>query len=398
MIATRRSYFQLISLVMAHFTVDMLGGVLPGFLPVLREKFGLSLGSGVLLLAILGIGSNICQLPAGMARKKERLPMLIQIGLGLAAIVLVFALAPAGTPLWVLALAVFVAGAGIALVHPEGLRGTLAIKGIPETISTSCFMVAGFAGFASGAFIGATLVGAGGISALLWMLPLPFLVIWAVHSSRVRLAIHARQGNQNSAVASEVPWSFAEIFAIAVFMNAGSSTMQGLLPSYLNEMGFTLRFSGMSAMFFGIGSAIGSLVFSVAAHKYRPARFIMVAMAIGLPVILCYFAFASHASAVWLAIPAGLLLSAGFPLLVVLARTAPGRLALGMRMAMIVGGSWATATGIFLLIGQIADRIGLAKAMNFVWVCYGMALAIALFTYFRRKHPRTKSVSTGRNF
>ena len=141
-------------------------------------------------------------------------------------------------------------------------------------------------------------------------------------------------------------------------------------------------------MLFGIGSAAGSLLFGVLAKRYRPSRFIMIGLAAGLPVIAGYFLLSGFRGAIWLTIPAGMLLSAGFPLIVVLARNAPGRLSLSMRLAWIVGGSWSAATAILLLVGQLADRIGLGRAMNAVWLCYLVALIVAVAGRLRFRRSR----------
>ena len=374
-----RSRFQLLSLMAAHFVIDMLGGLLPGFLPVAREHFGLSLGAGVVLLAIMGIGSNLFQIPAGLVRRHARLPLMIQCGMVLSMLIFLFGFLPGGTPVWVLAALMFLVGIGIAFVHPEGLRGTLAVDGISSSVCTSLFMVSGFLGFAAGPLAGAWLVGHFRLPGLLLLIPLPLLVVLGIYRSRVRLAVDSGGGRAaGQTEQQDQPWSYWHLFTIAVFMNAGSATLQGLLPSYLHETGFPLTFCGMSAMLFGIGSAAGSLLFGVLAKRYRPSRFIMIGLAAGLPVIAGYFLLSGFRGAIWLTIPAGMLLSAGFPLIVVLARNAPGRLSLSMRLAWIVGGSWSAATAILLLVGQLADRIGLGRAMNAVWLCYLVALIVAV--------------------
>ena len=50
--------WQLSMLTAIHFTVDMLSGMLPGFLPRLLEKYTLSIGTGTLLLTLCAFSSN----------------------------------------------------------------------------------------------------------------------------------------------------------------------------------------------------------------------------------------------------------------------------------------------------------------------------------------------------
>ena len=47
------------ALASAHFMADMMGGLLPGFLPVALKYFHLDLGMGVFILTSMSIGCNM---------------------------------------------------------------------------------------------------------------------------------------------------------------------------------------------------------------------------------------------------------------------------------------------------------------------------------------------------
>ena len=66
--------WQIGALMLLHFTADMVGGILPGILPVLRDNFGMSLKMGVIFLAVRGISSNFCQVAVGPLRKNSSRP------------------------------------------------------------------------------------------------------------------------------------------------------------------------------------------------------------------------------------------------------------------------------------------------------------------------------------
>ena len=86
-----------------------------------------------------------------------------------------------------------------------------------------------------------------------------------------------------------------------------------------------------------------------------------------------------------------MLVGAGFPQLVVLARTAQGSLALGARMGMIVGGSWGIA-GIMLLLAGVAGKYFMLKtAMYLAPACFAAALAM-LFILGKRGGSRAVPV------
>ena len=63
--------WQLGALAALHFTVDMLSGTLPGFLPVLRDHYGLSLTVGSMLVSLCAFSSNTVQLLVGGLRINE---------------------------------------------------------------------------------------------------------------------------------------------------------------------------------------------------------------------------------------------------------------------------------------------------------------------------------------
>lgn len=82
-----------------------------------------------------------------------------------------------------------------------------------------------------------------------------------------------------------------------------------------------------------------------------------------MPLLILYLCAAPSGWAAALIPLAGVLVGAGFPQLVVLARTAPGGPALGTRMGLVVGGTWGIAGLLLLLVGVAADRFGLRAAM-----------------------------------
>ncbi|UKI30861.1 MAG: hypothetical protein L6W00_23760 [Lentisphaeria bacterium] len=103
---------------------------------------------------------------------------------------------------------------------------------------------------------------------------------------------------------------------------------------------------------------------------------------------------AGSASALPLLFLAGALVGAGFPQLVVLARTAPNGPSLGARMGLIVGGTWGVAGLLLLGVGFLADRIGIQSAL---FVSPAAFLAVLLITLrLLWKHREKKDGLTGR--
>ena len=359
--------WQLSMLTTIHFTVDMLSGMLPGFLPRLLEKYTLSIGTGTLLLTLCAFSSNGVQLWAGTLRKTATRPLLVQVGLVLGCAICLVGLVPAGPgAMWLLTLIVLVLGVGVALVHPEGLRGVCAIDPgtVTPAVATSIFMLSGFLGYATGPLLGGVLLECFGFHGLYLMLIPVALLLVGVSRARVRLAKDRPQAARGKAAA--IPHStltFWELFVVATLINTGCVIIQGLLPTYLNLFGFSLGFGGLSAMLFGAGAGLGALGTSFLIKKFETIRCIQLEILAGVPLLILYLCAAPSGWAAALIPLAGVLVGAGFPQLVVLARTAPGGPALGTRMGLVVGGTWGIAGLLLLLVGVAADRFGLRAAM-----------------------------------
>ena len=80
------------ALASAHFMADMMGGLLPGFLPVALKYFHLDLGMGVFILTSMSIGCNMMQIPVALLDRSTRNPRLISIGLLMAGLILLLGL------------------------------------------------------------------------------------------------------------------------------------------------------------------------------------------------------------------------------------------------------------------------------------------------------------------
>ena len=369
----------------AHFVADLIGGILPGILPVALRHFGISLGVGVVILTCISIGSNILQIPAAQFEKKTRRPRLLYVGLALSALIVLLAALPAGTPVPVLCLLMLIVGIGIAIIHPTGLRGAQNIRGLAQTVTTPAFMIGGFLGYAMGPWVGANLIERFGLAGLYFLLLPAAAVALALHGSRVRLAVDSGTAGLPKKPQEHSPWSFRQLMLIAFFLNTGSLIIQALLPTFLNTKGFSLSFSGFCAMLFGIGSALGSIGIGLLARRFRPERFILGGLLLGVPVTLAYLLLAARPEACILSFAAGLLVSSGFPLIVALARHAANGPSLGTRMALIVGGTWGAAGAVFLAVGQAASYFGLETVMHTVWIFYLLALLTAYGTLPRRR-------------
>ncbi|MBQ9789546.1 MAG: MFS transporter [Lentisphaeria bacterium] len=377
--------WQLTTLMMIHFFADMIGGVLSGVLPCVREHFGIGLKLGVIFLATRSISSNFFQIAIGNMRKRSQKPFFLYVGLCLLMMIALLGVLPKDTPFAILLLFAIIFGIGTAAVHPEGLRGAMGIEDINVATATSAFMMVGFFGFSAGPLVGALIVEGISFSAL-WLLILPLLLtIFCLKSADIVLITDRNKNETKSSnQGADYTWTFPQLYLIALLLNIGATILQALLPTYLYEsMGFSLKYGGVMALLFGLGSALGSFGGGYLSKKYPIPNIIMSSMAIGIPLLVFYILTCQYPWSGIFIFLAGMFVSSSLPLLVVLARFAHTRLPIGVKMGVMVGGSWGVAAVIFLLLGGPIEYFGVDKAIKIVVSFYILALSVA---YLSRKH------------
>ncbi len=380
------------ALMLLHFTADMVGGILPGILPVLRNKFSMTLASGVLFLALRSLSSNFCQIAVGSLRKNSNRPFFIYIGLLLLMFIGLLGFLPTNTPLFLLMLFAVIFGCGTAVVHPEGLRGAMAVQDVNNTTATALFMTMGFFGFSCGPLIGALLVDTvWGLKSLFFVAIFLFLVILIIFAAGVKLLTDKKDKEEkaNNANAERL-WNFPTLFFIAFLMNSGSTILQALLPTFLHDAkGFNLKLGGLAALLFGLGSAAGSIFSGVLSKKIRSSKLVMFNLFAGVLLLGVYFSFCNYLWSLVILVFAGFTVSSSLPLLVVMARNVPDKLVIGLKMGIMVGGTWGCAGLVLLILSSCIKTIGLKNAMWLVCIFYAtsflLAAVSALIIYCRRK-------------
>ena len=380
--------WQLAALMLVHFTADMVGCIIPGILPVLRDNFGMTLQMGVIFLAIRALSSNFCQILVGPLRKNSGRPFFIYVGLLLLMLIGIFGFLPRTSPKVLLYVLSAVFGCGTAMVHPEGLRGAMAIKDINSATSTAMFMTVGFFGASCGPLVGALLVDcAWGLKTFVFVALFILLVILAIFAAKVNLLTDNKDKNSNSAAGQpSCVNSLPFLFLIACFMNSATTILQGLLPTFLYEMnGFSLKIGGAGALIFGFGSAVGSIIGGVLAKKTDALKITIFNLFFGFILVIAYFALSSKLAALPMLFAAGFCASSSLPLLVVMARNTKDKLVIGLKMGIMVGGSWGVAGVVLLCSSFFIEKIGLVNVMYLSGVLYALAFIFALLSMLCRK-------------
>jgi len=361
-----------------HFFIDVFASMLPAILPAIQAEFSLSLSKSGLVMAVMYLTCNGVQPLIGHLRVNKRKPLFLHIGLVLGTVICLLGALPRGDSAFggMILLAV-VSGFGIAIVHPEGLRGVHRLRRIKPAVSTAVFMAGGFLGYASGGVISAFLVSRFGLRGLYPLMLFPVVSIALVLLLRVRLAVERTIHTKEVTQQGQNLLPFWLILVMAVPAAVSTTIIASLLPTMLNELGFDLTFGGLSATMFGLGGAVGSFVWAHVAHKKGELKCSVAALFLVIPFLVLYLVFINSRMAIWILFGAGFWAISAYILMITLSRRAKG-LTLGQRMGFMVGGTWALAYIVFIPLLRVAEHFGSDVILKFSPLGYLLSGAFGL--------------------
>jgi FSR family fosmidomycin resistance protein-like MFS transporter len=384
-------WMHLFVLASVHFSIDVFASMLPAILPAIRAEFSLSLSKGGLVMAVMYLTCNGVQPMIGHLRANKHKPLFLYLGLVLGTVICLLGALPKGSGAFggMILLAV-VSGFGIAIVHPEGLRGVHRLRQIKPAVSTAVFMAGGFLGYASGGVVSAFLVSRFGLQGLYPLMLCPILGIVLVLLLRVRLAVE-RTVYYKDAVQQEKSWlPFWFILLMAMPAAVSTTIISSLLPTVLNELGFELTFGGLSATAFGLGGAVGSFVWAHVAHRKGELKCSVAALFLVIPFLVLYLVFINSRMAIWILFGAGFCAISAYILMITLSRQAKG-LTLGQRMGFMVGGTWAIAYVVFMTLLPAAEHFGSNVILKFSPLGYLLSGIFGLYVMLKaRRQALTK--------
>jgi predicted MFS family arabinose efflux permease len=253
-------------------------------------------------------------------------------------------------------------------------------------------MAGGFLGYASGGGISALLVSRYGFAGLYPLVICSVVGIAAVILLKIRLAVEpkvavANENPPDTPGVYQLPFWF--IFAMAMPAAVSTTILATLLPTVLvDELGFDLAFGGFSTMMFGLGGAAGSFFWAYVARKKNELACTIIALLLALPFLFVYLAVIKYSAAICLMLGAGFCTISAYTLMITLSRHATGP-TIGQRMGVIVGGTWALAYVIFMILLKVAESygIGIQTILNLTPWGYLLSGVFGLYVMLKAKGP-----------
>jgi FSR family fosmidomycin resistance protein-like MFS transporter len=381
----------LLSVTLAHITVDMHTGSLVVLLPLLLASFDLGYTSAAAIITANNLVIAVAQPFFGTFGDRRTLTWLVWAGCLLTGAAMVSVLF---LPSYQLVIAtVMLSGIGSAAFHPEALSRVRAVSGRLATTGASIFFAGGNIGFALGPTLAVLMIGRfGEPGALILLLPtllaLAFLTTqWRTLTENVNPYLR-RSVEQGESVRQNVAGTVGFLMLLIILRSTTVGGLQTFIPLYFRERG-TLSPEGAAflvtvLLISGVlGTLFGGVIADRVGRKVMMATSMLVALA-GLYLFLYTTGLLRIAA---LAI-SGASISAAWPVLVVMIQEAMPK-QVGLASGLSLGTSYgATGLGIAAL-GSFADGFGLAVTMNIITA---LPLGIFLLTLFLPKEPGDRTV------
>ncbi|MGQ5710248.1 MFS transporter [Desulforudis sp. DRI-14] len=381
-------------LCLGHLVVDLNNGALPVLLSVLQEAFRLSytaVGSAVL---IANLSSSIIQPVFGLLSDRFSFRWLIPVG----AIAASGGLALAGlAPSYAVVLVgVFLSGLGIAAFHPEGSRVTFHASGARKGAAAAIFSIGGNIGFGLGPMLAAALIawqGRGGMVGLLVPAAIMGGALWLAMPAMQRATAADEASFKKAATTdgrSGGNWpAMALLTALVTLRSWTHFGVMTFLPLYYkNHLQLGTDSGATLLAVFLLSGAVGTLVGGPLADKWGRRNLMILSFSLVMPALLAL----PYVSGVWSLLAtavAGFMIVATFSVSVVFAQELLPRnvgLASGLVMGFAIGmGGVGT-----VLLGYVADHLGLLRALNVVGLLPLLMLGMTLCLPRRPEGSQTR--------
>jgi len=387
-----------------HMATDLSQGALPALLPLFKSRYHLSYTDVGFVVLMANISSSLIQPAFGVLSDRISMRWLMPVGSLVAGTGMV--LAVQASHFGFMIAMIFLSGLGVAAFHPEGYKFAGLASGERRATGMSYFSAGGNVGYGFGPAAASVALHYAGPHGMLYVLPFSIaaaIVLWRVAAPRHRERLEsdwrvstarrasgaAERRAQADAPGAAVPsprpavfkFSARAILALLVafvilrsWMSVGESSFIPLYFTGIRHLNPT--YAGlMVSLFLGAGS-VGTLLGGMAADRWGRRRMLLWSMLI-LPPLLWLMPRAAGPAGMAASLIAGMAAVSTFAVVMVMAQSIiPERIGLisGLMIGFAVGTGGIGTT----LLGAVADRWGVLRALDVTSLLPLAAFAIAL--------------------
>lgn len=365
---SKEAHAQLYWISSGHLILDSYTGSLSVYLLILLPKFQLSMTLGAVLLMTYSLLASLGQLPFGFF--SDRFPQFKFATSGLLITGLLIS-AVAWAPTYSMAFFLLcIAGLSTAAFHPQSaaIAGEAAARS--RSFGMAVFMTAGRAGYAIGPIVAAPIAVLFGPKYLL-LLALPAVVIslaiqrnWKpvqTHQSWTGFREFLKPFRKNRR-------SLALLWILEALRTCVMVGLSSFLPLLMVQKGYALVPASASVSVFIGAGAVGSLIGGRLADCVGRRKILFITMALSLP--LSYGFLWTQGLFPWIFLAAlGLVSIATLGVTIALAQELVPKSA-STASSLMMGVTWTLGSSGILLIGAMADWIGLPYAISILFLAW----------------------------
>jgi FSR family fosmidomycin resistance protein-like MFS transporter len=369
----------LLVLMMAHFTSDLFSGILPMYLPVMKDRFELSNAAiGFAILAYSGMSSLTQPVFGYFSDRQGRRWFLPATLIWSASLIAMYGFAPNYQVFLLLAA---LAGIGSGAFHPIGASTVAQVSEEGQRNgSMSLYTVGGTIGWGIGPLVAVALLGAFGPRGSV-LLVIPGLVIGGLLYRQMAVVERVRQAQATITATMqglERPrWGLlVRVVAVTMLRSWTFLSVLQFIPIWYDELGYGPGFYGPLVTLIIFAGAGGTLLGGVFADRIGPRRVVVGSLALAIPALLLFVGLPGPL-ALLTGLLFGALADASLSVTLVMAqRLVPGRI--GIASGVILGLGFVTGGIGVPITGRLADAVGIQTALLSLGILCAFAALLAL--------------------
>ena len=345
-----------------HFIVDGFGNILAPLLPLLIVNLNLSLAAAGTLQMCFQLANSVAQLGFGHIADRWRPRLLLLVGpvLCVTTITLI-GLAP--DPI-TLAGVLVVGGLGGAAFHPPAAALVHRFSGEQRGIAMSTHITCGTVGQAMAPLVFAPFVQQFGLGATPVLMIPALAVLFLVLLRRIPVFDRLQEHHEPGGIAALWPYArpLTLLYFIVVLRTLTAMSFSTFVPVLLTRRGLSLAQAGTAVSIYLIAVGLGGFFGGPSADRFGARRVIILSLVSCVPFLIVAPMLHGWLFVVVLAM-GGFLLQSTLPVNVTFAQLlAP--ISAATVSSLMMGFAWGTGGLSVPLVGMMADRYGIERALT----------------------------------
>jgi len=345
-----------------HFIVDGFGNILAPLLPLLIVNLNLSLAAAGTLQMCFQLANSVAQLGFGHIADRWR-PRLLLLAGPVLCVTTITLIGLAPDPI-TLASVLVVGGLGGAAFHPPAAALVHRFSGEQRGIAMSTHITCGTVGQAMAPLVFAPFVQQFGLGATPVLMIPALAVLFLVLLRRIPVFDRLQEHHEAGGIAALRPYArpLTLLYFIVVLRTLTAMSFSTFVPVLLTRRGLSLAQAGTAVSIYLIAVGLGGFFGGPSADRFGARRVIILSLVSCVPFLIVAPMLHGWLFVVVLAM-GGFLLQSTLPVNVTFAQLlAP--ISAATVSSLMMGFAWGTGGLSVPLVGMMADRYGIERALT----------------------------------